>query len=131
MADGKYFVFASTRTGSWNLWAMREKRDWWRKTNPEPVQLTVGQISSQTPLPGIDGKKIFFIGASPRGEPVRFDNEKHLFVPYLPGLSAEGLAFTKDGSRLAYVTVPEGMLWQSKADGADRRELTFAPMQAG
>jgi Tol biopolymer transport system component len=52
-------------------------------------------------------------------------------VPYLPGLSAEGLAFSKDGARLAYVTVPEGGLWQSKADGTDRRELTFAPMQAG
>lgn len=131
MADGRYFVFASTRGGSWNLWAVREKRNWWRKTNPEPVQLTVGQMSSQSPLPGADGKKIFFIGASPRGELVRFDVEKKVFVPYLPGLSAEGLAFSKDGSRLAYATVPEGALWQSKADGTDRRELTFAPMQAG
>ena len=131
MPDGKYFVFASTRGGSWNLWAMREKRDWWRKTNPAPVQLTVGQMSSQAPLPSVDGKKVFFVGASPRGELERFDVGKKLFVPYLPGLSAEGLAFSKDGSRLAYVTVPEGTLWQSKADGTDRRELTFSPMQAG
>ena len=130
-ADGRYFVFASTRGGGWNLWAMREQRDWWRKSNPRPVQLTVGQMSSQAPLPSTDGKRIFFIGASPRGELVRFDVGKKLFVPYLPGLSAEGLAFSKDGSRLAYVKVPEGTLWQSKADGTDARELTFAPMQAG
>ena len=131
MPDGRYFIFASARGGSWNLWAIREKRDWWRKTNPEPVQLTVGQMSSQAPLPSSDGKKIFFIGASPRGELERFDAEKKTFVPYLPGLSAEGLAFTGNGSRMAYVTVPDGALWQCKADGTDRRELTFAPMQAG
>ena len=131
MPDGRYFVFASARGGSWNLWAMREKQDWWRKTNPEPVQLTVGQMSSQAPLPSTDGKKIFFVGASPRGELERYDVEKKLFLPYLPGLSAEGLAFSRDGSRMAYATVPEGTLWQSKADGSDRRELTFAAMEAG
>lgn len=131
LTDGRYFVFASTRGGSWNLWAMRERRDWWRKTSPEPVQLTEGQMSSQAPLPSTDGKRIFFIGASPRGELVRFDLGKKLFVPYLPGLSAEGLAFSGDGSRLAYVKVPEGTLWQSRADGTEGRELTFAPMQAG
>ncbi len=131
MPDGRYFIFASARGGSWNLWAIREKRDWWRKTNPDPVQLTVGQMSSQVPLPSTDGKKIFFIGASPRGELERYDAEKKLFAPYLPGLSAEGLAFSRDGSQMAYVTVPEGALWQSRADGTDRRELTFAPMQAG
>ncbi len=131
MPDGSYFVFASARGGSWNLWATREKQDWWRKTNPEPVQLTVGQMSSQAPLPGNDGEKVFFVGASPRGELERYDAEKKVFVPYLPGLSAEGLAFSTDGARVAYVTVPEGALWQSKADGTDRRELTFAPMQAG
>ncbi len=131
MPDGRYFIFASARGGSWNLWAIREKRDWWRKTNPEPVRLTVGQMSSQAPLPSTDGKRIFFVGASPRGELERFDAGKKVFVPYLPGLSAEGLAFSRDGARMAYATVPEGTLWESKADGTDRRELTFAPMQAG
>ena len=131
MPDGRYFVFASARGGSWNLWAIREKREWWRKTNPAPVQLTVGEMSSQIPLPSMDGKKIFFVGASPRGELERYDAEKKLFAPYLPGLSAEGLAFSRDGSRMVYVAVPEGTLWESKADGTDRRELTFAPMQAG
>ena len=131
MPDGRYFIFASTRGGSWNLWAVREKKDWWRKTNPDPVQLTVGQMSSQAPLPSTDGKKIFFVGASPRGELERFDLRKKLFAPYLPGLSAEGLAFSKDGSRVAYVTVPEGTLWESNVDGSDRRELTFSPMQTG
>ncbi len=128
--DGKYFVFASMRGGSWNLWAMREKREWWRRTDPEPVRLTIGQMSSISPLPSIDGKTIFFIGSIPRGELVRYDLRKRLFVPYLAGLSADGLAFSRDGSRVTWTTVPEGTLWQSKADGSDRRQLTFPPMQS-
>jgi Tol biopolymer transport system component/DNA-binding winged helix-turn-helix (wHTH) protein len=128
--DGKYFVFSSMRDGSWNLWAMREKREWWRRIDPEPVRLTVGQMSSISPLPSTDGKTIFFIGSTPRGELVRYDLQKRLFVPYLPGLSANGLAFSRDGSRVAWTTVPEGSLWQSKVDGSDRHQLTFPPMQA-
>jgi serine/threonine protein kinase/Tol biopolymer transport system component len=128
--DGKYFVFASSRGGSWNLWAIREKREWWRRTDPEPVRLTVGQMHSISPVPSTDGKTIFFIGSTPRGELVRYDVQKRQFVPYLPGLSADGLAFSRDGSRVAWTTVPEGTLWQSKADGTDRHELTFAPMQS-
>lgn len=128
--DGSYYIFASSRGGSWNLWAMREKRDWWRKTDPEPVRLTLGQMSSTAPAPSADGKSIFFIGSTPRGELVRYDLQKRLFVPYLPGLSADDLDFSRDGSRVAWVTVPEGTLWQSKADGTDRHELTFEPMQS-
>jgi len=85
-------------------------------------------MSSVSPLPSTDGKTIFFIGSTPRGELVRYDLQKRLFVPYLPGLSADGLAFSRDGSRVAWTTVPEGTLWQSKADGSDRHELTFPPM---
>ncbi|MGC2250736.1 MAG: winged helix-turn-helix domain-containing protein [Acidobacteriaceae bacterium] len=128
--DGKYFVFASMRDGSWNLWAMREKRELWRRIDPEPVRLTVGQMSSISPLPSSDGKTIFFIGSTPRGELVRYDVQKRLFVPYLPGLSANGLAFSRDGSKVAWTTVPEDSLWESKADGSDRHQLTFPPMQA-
>ncbi len=128
---GKYFVFASRHGGNWNLWAMREAREWWRRANPAPVQLAVGQLISQVPLPSKDGKSIFFVGATPRGELVRYDTRKHAFLTWLPGLSAEGLNFSADGSRMAYVTVPDGALWQSKADGSDRHQLTFSSMEVG
>ncbi len=127
--DGRYFMFESMRGGSWNLWAMREKRDWWRKTNAEPVQLATGASSAQSPLPSSDGKSIFFMGTTERGELERYDLQKKSFVPYLPGLSAQWLDFSRDGSRMAYVTLPEGNLWKSKADGSDRHQLTFGPME--
>ena len=128
--DGKYFVFASTHGGDWNLWAMREEHNWWRKSNPDPVRLTMSQMGSQVPLPSTDGKRIFFVGTSSRSELVRFDSKRRETVPYLPGLSAEELAFSQDGSKLAYIAVPEGSLWRSKSDGSDPYELTFGPMRA-
>jgi Tol biopolymer transport system component len=129
-SDGKYFLFQATREGTANLWAMREKFDLWRKSSHEPVRLTLGELSSQGPLPNKEGTKVFFIGATHHAEVVRYDATTHAFTPYLPGLSAEGLAFSRDGKKLAYVTFPEGILWESRADGSERRQLTFAPMQA-
>jgi len=130
-SDGKYFVFQSTRFGVANLWAIREKAGVWQKISREPVQLTVGQMSALAPLPSKDGTKVFFIGANPRGELMRYDPKTRQFAPYLSGLSAEGVTTSKDGERMAYVSFPEGILWQSKTDGSDRHELTFSPMQVG
>ncbi len=129
--DGNYFIFQANREGGSNLWAIRETGDFWRNVNRTPVRLTQNQMSSQSPLPSRDGKKIFFVGANRRGELVRYDPTLHSFTPYLAGLSAEGLSFSKDGQRVAYIRFPEGVLWESKTDGSDRHELTFPPMQAG
>ena len=129
-ADGKYFVFESTRGGSWNLWAMREKRDWWRKSNAEPVELATGAPIAQSPLPSLDGKSVYFMGITKRGELERFDSKKRSFELYLPGVSASALAFTRDGSRIAYTSLPEGNLWVSKSDGSEARQLTFAPLKS-
>jgi len=49
-------------------------------------------------------------------------------VPFLPGLSAEGVAFSRDGQSLAYASYPERTLWRVSADGSNRRQLTFPPM---
>jgi serine/threonine protein kinase/Tol biopolymer transport system component len=129
--DGNYYVFQSVRGGIANLWAIRDKPDLWHKTSGEPAQLTVGRTSSEAPLPSRDGKRIFYIGSSRRGELMKFDQKTRQFSPYLNGLSVEGLAFSKDGSRVAYVSFPQGSLWQSKIDGSDRHELTFTPMEVG
>jgi serine/threonine protein kinase/WD40 repeat protein len=128
--DGKYFVFQSTRALVSNLWAMRDAGDLWHKVNHEPVQLTHGELSASSPLPSKDGKKIFFIGGRRRGEVIRYDFRTHVLTPFLPGISAEGLSFTRDGERMAYVSYPEGILWQSRTDGSDKHQLTFPPMEA-
>jgi Tol biopolymer transport system component len=74
---------------------------------------------------------VFFIGANRRSEVVRYDAKSSAFARYLPGLSVEGVSFSPDGRRVAYVSYPESVLWQSKTDGTDRHELSFSPMEAG
>lgn len=131
--DGKYFVFESLsgRGEVYTVWAMRDAGDLWRKVSHEPVRLTHGEMSANLPLPSRDGKKIFFVGSKRRGEVMRYDLGTHTMTPFLPGFSAYGLSFTKDGQRMAYVSYPEGILWQSRTDGSDRHQLTFPPIYAG
>ncbi|HTW49569.1 MAG TPA: protein kinase [Acidobacteriaceae bacterium] len=127
--DGRYYVF-QTRQGQVNaLWAMRDAGDLWEKVSHTPVRLTPSLISGQWPLPSSNGHKIYFVGTVTRGEIDRWDPKTHEFAPFLPGLSAEGLNFSRDGQTLAYSTYPDGALWISRSDGSDHHELTFAPMQ--
>jgi len=125
-ADGKHFVFSSQ--GS--IWELQEKTDFLHKVSFEPVQLTTGPLALFSPLPGKDGKKLFVVGRRPRGELVRFDAQSNQFVPFLSGISAEHVSFSKDGQWVAYVMFPEGTLWRSKMDGTQRLQLTYTPMYA-
>jgi eukaryotic-like serine/threonine-protein kinase len=128
--DGKYFVFQSTRNGRTNIWARREHEGLLRRGHSEPVLLTSGGMNYLSPVVSQDGKRIFAIGAIPRGELARYDAASRQFLPYLSEISAVDLDFSRDGQRVAYVAYPEGTLWWSKIDGTERRQLTFAPMQA-
>ena len=125
--DGRYFVFQSTRNGQTQIWVILERGGLLHKTRQEPVQLTTGPLNFYSPIPSVDGKKLFVVGSQPRGELARFDRETRQFVPYLSGISAEDVSFSRDGAWVAYVTYPEGTLWRSKVDGSERLQLTFPP----
>jgi len=120
--DGKYFVFASQG----GIWAVAERRGLLRLAKPKPVLLTSGAIPFIEALPSKDGKHLFAVGVAPRGEVVRYDDSRKQFVPFLSGISAESVAYSKDGQWVAYVTFPDSALWRSKADGSDRLQLTPA-----
>jgi Tol biopolymer transport system component len=49
----------------------------------------------------------------------------------VPGLSADGLSLSRDEQWLAYVADPDRTLWRARADGSERRQLSFQPMQCG
>jgi Tol biopolymer transport system component/predicted Ser/Thr protein kinase len=129
-SDGRYYLFSSTRGGTSNIWAMRETSGLFRKGSFAPVQLTTGTTGLGSPLPSLDGKKLFVIGTQRRGELVRYDGKSGQWVPYLSGISAQCVSFSRDGKHAAYVTYPEGSLWRSRADGSERVQLTFPPLQA-
>ena len=125
--DGKYYVFQSIRQRSSNIWIMRDRPDWWRKSNPAPVQLTTGPLNFSYPLPSKDGKKLFVIGMQPRAELVRYDEKSSEFIPYLGGISAGDADFSRDGQWVTYVSYPDYTLWRSR-DGSERLQLTDPSM---
>jgi Tol biopolymer transport system component len=124
--DGKYFVFQSKR----NIWARAEKGSWLGKASSQPLQLTSGPMSFYSPMPSKDGKKLYVVGSLPRGELSRYDAKSGEFVPFLSGISADSVGFSKDAKWVAYVTYPESTLWRSKLDGSQRIQLTYPPLTA-
>jgi len=128
--DGRYFFFSAVTEGVRSIWAVREHRATWRRTNPRPVQLTQGPVAFYQPTPSKNGKSIFAVGETLRGQLLSYDADRGQFVPFAGGISADHVAFSADGQWMAYVEFPDGNLIRSRVNGADRLQLTFQPMRA-
>jgi eukaryotic-like serine/threonine-protein kinase len=121
--DGRYFVFISRSASGTNVWALREPALLRRAS--VPLQLTTGPMSFHALTPSTDGRKLFVAASQGRGELVRYDPKAAQFVPYMSGVSAGELDFSRDGKWVVYVSYPDGALWRSQADGSDRLQLTY------
>jgi Tol biopolymer transport system component/predicted Ser/Thr protein kinase len=128
--DGRYFVFESGEGQANDIFAIADSAGLFRRASAVPTRLTTGPIVYHTALPSLDGKKLFVQGMQPRGELVRYDAVAKQFVPFLSGISATDVAFSRDGKWVAYATVPDGMLWRSRIDGSERLQLTYPPAVA-
>ncbi|MGO9271406.1 MAG: winged helix-turn-helix domain-containing protein [Terriglobia bacterium] len=130
--DGRYFVYRSIdgERGLASIWAIRETGATFRRFNRKPVELYAGPQFLFAPLSSTDGKRVFFIGDQERRELVRYDSASHQFVPYLSGIFAREISFSKDGQQVVYNHSPDNEVWSSKADGSNSRPLTFPPMHA-
>ncbi len=126
----KYFVFESAPDEKANAWVIRGQGSLFRRSVPAPSQLTREPMRVLAPVPSQDGKKLFVVGALARDELLRYDSGSRQFQPYLSGISAEGMDFSRDGQELSFVAYPEGALWRSKSDGTGRLQLTYPPMRA-
>jgi serine/threonine protein kinase/dipeptidyl aminopeptidase/acylaminoacyl peptidase len=124
--DGKYFVFQSQG----NIWGRAEKANLFGKASSQPVQLTSGPMTFSWPVPSRNGKKLFVVGVLARGELARYDAKSAGFAPFLSGISADSVSFSKDGQWVAYTSYPESTLWKSKSDGSQRVQLTNPPLAA-
>jgi Tol biopolymer transport system component len=78
-----------------------------------------------------DGRKLFVNASQARSELVRYDPKAKQFVPFLSGISAGELDFSRDRNWITYASYPDAMLWRSRTDGSDRLQLTFPPASAG
>jgi serine/threonine protein kinase len=128
--DGRYFVFQAGSPGLTTIWAMRDKTSFLQRASHEPVQLTTGPTSTYGPVPSADGKRLFVGARQSRIQVVRYASKSKQFVPFISGISAEGLDFSRDGKWVAYAAYPEGTLWRGSLDGGHRLQLTSPPMYA-
>ena len=94
-ADGRYYLFESSHDGRTDIWSMPGRTSLLHKA--QPVRLTSGPLNMMSPFPSPDGKKVYVVGEQQVGELVRYDSETRQFVPYLNGISAEGVSFSRDG----------------------------------
>ena len=135
-ADGRYYIFQAsltlpnTSTNMSALWALSDSAQGTSVDGPGIVRLTSGSISFGNASLARNDKKMWAIGVQPVGEIVKFDVASKKFIPVIPGVSATDLSFSPDGKWVTYVTVPEGRLWRSRADGTDRLQLTSAGQSA-
>jgi eukaryotic-like serine/threonine-protein kinase len=117
--DGRFFFVSSGQ-----IWAMDERRRLFGRSSDQPLPLTSGPIRWDSPIAGKDGKTIFASGVTPRGELIRFDAQSRQFRPFLGGISADSVSFSRDGKSVAYVSYPDGILWRANGDGSSRMQLT-------
>jgi len=121
--DGQNYFFQSRG----QIWALKEQGRF-QRTASRPLQLTNSPLKLSSPLPGRDNKTIFAIGRTQRGALVKYNSATRQFVPYLSGISAEFVDFSRDGQWIAYVTYPEGILWRSRTNGSARLRLTYSSL---
>jgi len=131
-SDGRYFLFLNDNPvlGGGNIWALQESNSAFRKYPSRLFQLTPGPMLFGAMTWSPDGKKLFAQGFQKRGELIRYDAQRRGFVPFLSGIWATDVSFSRDGKWVAYVSYPEGTLWRSRVDGSDRLQLTNPPVVA-
>jgi len=127
-ANGRYYIFQVTQskpTTLTTLWAVADSGG-----TALPFQLTKGPISFGNIAPSRDDKKMWAIGVQPAGEAVKFSPSRNEFTPLLAGASATDLDYSPDGKWVTYVSIPDGELYRSRADGSQQLRLTSAPVRA-
>ncbi len=130
MANGLRTESTSSSSQKDRYGFFRKRRAFFADPLGRPVRLTDSPLNLDSPLPSKDGRKLFVVGHRLLGELVRHDAKSGEFLPFLSGISAEFVTFSKDGQWVAYVTYPDGVLWRSKVDGSERQPLSNGGMYA-
>ena len=115
--DGRWFVFQSSRGGSNDLWRLSGT------STTGAQRVTNGPLQFQAPVASRRGERIYFLGSDSRSELMTLTPTGEL-VPergFLNG--AVRVEYSHDGHFVAW-TDPAGRLWQARADGTERLQLT-------
>jgi DNA-binding winged helix-turn-helix (wHTH) protein/Tol biopolymer transport system component len=122
--DGKLYLFDQVVYAATSLWGVSERTFPFRMLDSKPVQLTNGPLAFPAATVSSDGKQIFAVGESLRGELNVYDAPAHEFRSFLGAMSGGFIDYSPDGQWITYVAFPEGTLWRSRVNGGERQQLT-------
>jgi dipeptidyl aminopeptidase/acylaminoacyl peptidase len=130
--DGRYYLFQSTvhNDSVGDIFVLPDSPSLLRKASTTPVQLTFGPLAFDLSAIAPEGKELLVGGYDRRGELVHYDSSLKRFVPFLGGLAAYSVAFSRDGKSIAYISLVDNTLWTSQADGSQKIQLTYPPDHA-
>jgi tRNA A-37 threonylcarbamoyl transferase component Bud32 len=100
----------------------------WQWVPAAAVLLAVASSAVWSTTHGPDKKNVVYATVQDPAL-VRYEPRQGRFVPFLGGVAADGVDFSRDGQWITYTTFPEGELWRARASGADARRLTSAPLK--
>ena len=116
-ADGRAFVFESSKGGNNNLWKLSGS------SISDPVRLTDGPLEFKSPVAARSGSRVFFIGADARSELESVQPNGDL-VPVKGFLSAAvRVDYSRDGKWVVW-TDTNGQLWRARSDGTEKLQIT-------
>jgi len=117
-ADGRYYFFVTLHNGRSDIWAIRERSGFFRRGSHDPSAITTGPLAYFSPAPALVGDRLFVIGEQQRAQLQRLDPKSQQFVPFLDGISAGEIDFSRDGKWVTYVSYPDYLLWRSEVTAA-------------
>ncbi|MGC9947685.1 MAG: winged helix-turn-helix domain-containing protein [Bryobacteraceae bacterium] len=129
-ANGNYYLFRALRSRVSSVYAIRANRHFPRAFEGPPVQIYSTPLDFSSLAPNPDSKRVFFAAGQERRELVRYDARHRQFAQFLSGVQGQWVSYSKDGEWIAYVTVPDDILWRSRPDGSERLQLTTPSVHA-
>jgi len=125
--DGKYFIFDSLHAEHCVPTAVRVPRGVQWPSQPRP--LSSGPVDFGPFTASAVGARLYALGMTGlRSQVQRLDARVGKFLPYLSGLSADYVDFSRDGEWIAYVATGSEELWKARKDGSQKVRLTQPPL---
>jgi Tol biopolymer transport system component/DNA-binding winged helix-turn-helix (wHTH) protein len=128
--DGRYFIFVDNSQALSRLYALREKREWWRRSPRGPFLLAAEATGSWSPLVSRDGKHVYYYGTRIQGDLESLDLATQQFSAVLKGKNPAMLSVSRDGQWVSYIASSSGILWTSHFDGSGAKQIEVPGMQA-
>jgi Tol biopolymer transport system component len=125
--DGKNFVYNKREANGQSDIYVAQQHGYMISEAKLPIRMSeIGDIAT-----GKNNHEFFMLSADPnRGELLKYDSRLKTFQAFLLGLSADCLAFSRDGHWMTYVLPHDQSLWRSRIDGSDAIRLTKPPIEA-